>query len=109
MCWLEINGCSISLQCQCELIPYDLVSLKKIMTDFYQSLSANKRPEPVSFSPRMSTFTCGFNVIGGSDAVGFSFTASPQIYESWKLTGGIIIDQSYFPALINGIESILTN
>ncbi|MFC0142370.1 hypothetical protein ACFFJN_20765 [Erwinia mallotivora] len=108
-CWLEIEGCGINLQCQCELTPCDLTSLKEMISGFYASLSRNESPEPVSFAPRIETFTCGFNAILGSDSVGFTFSASPQVYDSWKLTGGIIIDQSYFPALIYGIESILTN
>lgn len=109
MCWLEINGCNISLQCQCELTPYDLGSLKNMVSDFYNSLNRSEQPEPISFAPRMETFTCGFNLVEESDLVGFTFTASPNVYDSWKLTGGIMIDQSYFPALIRGIESILTN
>lgn len=80
-----------------------------MISDFYASLCRNDRPDPVSFAPGIETFTCGFNVIGGSDYIGFNFTASPHEYDSWKLTGGIIIDQSYSPALIQGIGSILTN
>jgi hypothetical protein len=109
MCWLEISGCSINLQCQCELTIFDLESLKGMISEFYTSLTRNGRPDPVTFAPRMPVFSCGFNIVGGSDLVGFTFSATPHVYDSWQLTGGIIIDQSYFPSLIEGIESILTN
>lgn len=109
MCWLEIAGCSINLQCQCELTIFDLESLKEMLSEFYASLYKNGRPKPVHFAPRMKAFTCEFNAVEGSNLIGFNFTATPAIYDSWQLTGGIAIDQSYFPALIQGIESILTN
>jgi len=109
MCWLEINGCSISVQYQCELTPYDLKSLKDKITHFYSALNKTGRPKPVSFAPRVPAFTCGLNTLQGSDYVEFTFSATPDVYEGWKLTGSITIDQSYFPALIQGIESILTN
>ena len=38
MCWLEIAGCSIKLQCQCELTIFDLESLKEMLSEFYASL-----------------------------------------------------------------------
>jgi len=109
MCWLEIAGCSINLQCQCELTIFDLESLQEMLSEFYASLYKNGRPKPVQFAPRMKSFTCEFNAVEGSDLISFNFTATPAIYDSWQLTGGIAIDQSYFPALIQGIESILTN
>lgn len=109
MCWLEITGCGINLQCQCELTIFDLESLKDGITHFYTALNKTGRPKPVSFAPRVPAFTCGLNIYQGSDYIEFTFSATPDVYEGWKLTGSITIDQSYFPSLMQGIESILTN
>lgn len=109
MCWLEINEPCISLQCECELSLFDLFSLKDMLSRFDQSLSGNKKPASFHFKPRIETFTCECLVVEGGDVIGFNFTASPHLDDGWMLRGGIAIDQSYFPALIRGVESILSN
>lgn len=109
MCWLEIKDKYINLQCECELIPFDLQNLKSMTATFYEALFSSRPPKMVEFSPRMPFFTCGFVTSLDCDPVNFFFTASPHVYDSWELKGEIMIDQSYFPGLIQGIESILTN
>ena len=109
MCWLEIVEPCISLQCQCELALFELEELRDKLSAFYACLSKNVKPAPVTFVPRIETFTCEIRQVVGTDLVGFNFTASPHQDEGWVLKGGIAIDQSYFPGRIRGIESILTN
>lgn len=109
MCWLEIEEPCIKLQCQCELTLFDLKRLRDMLSCFYEKLTQNIETSPVSFSPREQMFTCELRQVEGADFVGFNFTASPHQDEGWMLKGGIVIDQSYFPSLISGIESILSN
>lgn len=109
MCWLEVEAPGITLQSECELTLFDLKSLQELLSGFYASLSQNIAPQPISFAPRIQTFTCEIIPVEGSNSAGFNFTASPHQHDGWTLKGGIAIDQSYFPKMINGIESILTN
>lgn len=109
MCWLEIEEPCVSLRCQCELSLFDLSTLKDMLSSFYASLSNHAKPAPFRFVPRIETFTCECVLVEGGDYVGFNFTASPHQDDGWMLQGGIAIDQSYFPALISGVESILSN
>lgn len=109
LCWLEIEEPCINLQCQCELAVFDLEELRDKLAAFYKCLSLNVKAPAFSFVPREETFTCEVRQVRGADLVGFNFTASPHQDEGWMLKGGIAIDQSYFPGLIGGIESILTN
>jgi len=109
MCWLEIEESCIMLQCQCELTLFDLENLRNMLSRFYERILNNNQALPEYFAPRIETFTCEVRQVEGADFVGFNFTASPHEDEGWTLKGGIAIDQSYFPGLISGIESILAN
>lgn len=109
MCWLEVQEPCIKLQCQCELTLFDLENLRDMISRFYEDISNTIDVPPASFSPRIETFSCEFRQVVGADYIGFNFNVSPHEDDGWELKGGIAIDQSYFPGLIRGIDSILTN
>lgn len=109
VCWLEIEEPSIKLQCECELTLFDLERLRDMLSRFYDKISNNIEAAPELFTPRVPVFAFEVREVEGGDIIGFNFTASPQEDEGWMLKGGIVIDQSYFPGLIRGVESILTN
>ncbi len=109
MCWLEVVDPYINLQCQCELTLFDLESLRDSLSKFYASINSGLRPLPFQFSPRVENFTIECLQVEGGDYVGLNFTIRPHLSDGWTLNGGIALDQSYFPALIQGVESILTN
>lgn len=108
-CWLEIEQPCIKLQCQCELTLFDLKNFRDMLVRFYENIEQNIKTPPESFVPRIETFTCEVRQVESADFIGFNFTASPHEDEGWMLKGGIAIDQSYFPGLIRGIESILSH
>ena len=109
VCWLEIEEPSITLQCECELTLFDLERLRDMLSRFYEKISNNIEAAPELFTPRVPVFSFEIRKVEGGDIIGFNFTASPQEDEGWTLKGGIVIDQSYFPGLIRGVESILSN
>ncbi len=109
MCWLEIEEPCIKLQCQCELAQFELEELRDKLSAFYECLPYKVKPAAIAFVPRIETFTCEVRQVVGADEFGFNFTASPHEDEGWMLKGGIVIDQSYFPRLIRGVDSILSN
>lgn len=109
VCWLEIEEPSIKLQCECELTLFDLERLRDMLSRFYKKISNNIEAAPELFTPRVPVFAFELREVEGGDIIGFNFTASPHEDEGWTLKGGIVIDQSYFPGLIRGVESILTN
>lgn len=109
VCWLEIEEPSIKLQCECELTLFDLERLRDMLSHFYEKISNNTEAAPELFTPRVPVFAFELRAVEGGDIIGFNFTASPQEDEGWTLNGGIVIDQSYFPGLIRGVESILSN
>ena len=109
ICWLEIEESCIKLQCQCELTLFDLKKLRDMLVRFHKNIEQSFETLTESFTPRIETFTCEVRQVEGTDFIGFNFTASPHEDEGWMLKGGIAIDQSYFPRLIRGIESILSN
>jgi len=106
---LEIEEPSIKLQCECELTLFDLERLRDMLSQFYEKISNSTEAAPELFTPRVPVFAFELREVEGGDIIGFNFTASPQEDEGWTLKGGIVIDQSYFPGLIRGVESILTN
>jgi len=109
MCWLEVEGSGVKLQCQCEFSLYDLEELRNKLASFQKSISDNQLPSPIVYTPRVSTFQCEISQAADADIIGFNFRVTPDILTRWTLTGGTVIDQSYFPHLISGINSILTN
>ncbi|WP_124234115.1 hypothetical protein [Erwinia psidii] len=109
MCWLETEGSGISLACECEFSLFDLEELRDKLSYFYQLLSENKQPSPITWAPRVPTFNIDIISDDNFLAVGFNFKITPNILTRWTLEGGTLIDQTYFPDLIRGIDSILTN
>ncbi len=108
-CWLEIKNPYMALQCQCEVFAFDLKNLRDSLDVFYQSLSNSATPAPLSFTTFVPAFSCEINAVDESHHIEFKFKATPNEGESWQLSGEMVINQSYFPELINGIESMLAN
>lgn len=107
ICWLEIKDNFVNVGCECELSVFDLHLFRDKLKGFYSQFFEN--PEPVCFEPRMPVFEINCLQLKDSDSVGFNFIVRPELSSGWVVNGGIIIDQSYFPSLLQGIESILDN
>ncbi|MDU5454949.1 MAG: hypothetical protein E6095_15680 [Pseudescherichia vulneris] len=109
ICWLEAQGSGISLGCECEFSLFDLEELRDKLTQFWHCLSNNQAPVPVVYAPRVNTFQFDIHHAIDAYAIGFNFKIMPNRLSLWTLEGGMLIDESYFPGLIHGINSILTN
>lgn len=109
ICWLEVGDPSVKLQCQCEFTPYELEKLHNQLSAFYKHLGEWPLSMQINFTPRYPVFSLVIGKGKDSDCVGFSFRVVPTVHDSWSLQGGMAIEQSYFPSLIRGINSILTN
>ncbi|MGP3594213.1 hypothetical protein [Vagococcus sp. WN89Y] len=109
MCWLEVAGSGISLECKCEFSLFDLEEFRDKLHHFYQLLSTNQAVPPIVYAPRTNTFQCDIRHASDADVIGFNFKITPDMLTRWTVEGGTLIDQSYFPDLIAGIDSILTN
>ncbi|HFK7187416.1 hypothetical protein ACCC84_17640 [Serratia odorifera] len=109
ICWLEVQGSGMSLQCECELTLFDIMTLRDRLEHFYQSISQGKTPKQIIYSPRVPNFSCEITQAADVDAIGFNFKVCPSMLTLWTMQGGMLIDQSYFPGLIAGLNDILSN
>lgn len=109
ICWLEVQGSGMSLQCECEFSLFDIKALRDQLEQFYQSLSQGRFPKKIDYSPRVPTFNCEIVQAKDTDVIGFNFKVCPSMLTLWTMQGGMLIDQSYFPGLIAGLNDILSN
>lgn len=106
-CWLEVKLPCIQLQCMCEFTPWELNNFSLKLREFYSSVQTNRLPEPVEFSPRIGVMHIELKQISDYGTLGFTFRIRPDMQAGSELTGGIGIDQSYFPQLLAGLRDII--
>lgn len=106
-CWLEIKDSSISLSCQCDLTLLDLDDFRHGLTTFYADLLNGIAPKDYYFEPREPVLRLEVLKVRDADYCGLNFIVRPDLTDGWTLHGGIAIDQSYFPSLLQGIDALL--
>lgn len=105
--WVTFSVPELSTQFKTAFTIYELSQLKKGLTSIYQSITASIESPPVNFDSLENRINFSFRKIY-SEHVEVDLLMKPEDHaDSVQVTDTFYLDQSYFPALLSGLDAMI--
>ena len=105
--WIEFSLSGVKIQYKTEFTVGELKPLKVQLTEMYNKLSKQAHFREVNFIAERRQLSLLFRQ-QGKDAVEVVFVLYPEDNaESVQIKGNFGIDESYFPALLSGLDAMI--
>ncbi|SCC38892.1 WapI family immunity protein [Kosakonia oryziphila] len=105
--WIEFFLPELQTEFKTAFTVYELSQLKHGVENIYQSMISSTESSPVNFESLENRINISFRKIH-PDHVEVNLTLRPEEHaDSVKVTDTFYLDQSYFPALLSGLDEMI--
>lgn len=106
--WVEFLVPGLKTEFTTEFSAGQLELAKEELQGLYQSLKINQKSQPTELKSSFNQVVMSFQQSDFGNAVGINLTLRPENHaDSVTLTDFFGIDESYFPALLSGLDEMI--